>query len=58
MALKRRVPSVGLLHHSAQGAARERDYQHVLAAPGITCSMSPRDNRYDHAVIEAFCSTA
>ena len=33
------------------------DYQAVLEAHGITCSMSRRGNCYDNAVMEAFFST-
>jgi len=33
------------------------DYQAVLEAHGITCSMSRRGNCYDSAVMEAFFST-
>ena len=58
MALKRRCPDVGLLHHSDQGCTyASEDYQDRLAAYGITCSMSRRGNCYDNAVIESFFST-
>jgi transposase InsO family protein len=58
MALKRRCPGLGLLHHSDQGSTyASEDYQDVLAAYGITCSMSRRGNCYDNAVMEAFFST-
>jgi putative transposase len=58
MALKRRAPGPGLLHHSDQGSTyASADYQDVLAAAGITCSMSRRGNCYDNAVMEAFFST-
>ncbi len=58
MALKRRVPDPGLLHHSDQGCTyASEDYQRVLVARGITCSMSRRGNCYDNAVMEAFCSS-
>jgi putative transposase len=58
MALKRRCPGVGLLHHSDQGSTyASEDYQDVLTASGITCSMSRRGNCYDNAVMEAFFST-
>jgi putative transposase len=41
MALKRRGPDVGLLHHSDQGSPyASEDYQTILEARGITCSMS------------------
>ena len=58
MAVKRRCPAVGLLHHSDQGCTyASEDYQRLLAAHGIVCSMSRRGNCYDNAVMEAFFST-
>ena len=58
MALKRRGPEIGLLHHSDQGCTyASEDYQRLLAARGITCSMSRRGNCYDNAVVESFFST-
>jgi transposase InsO family protein len=58
MAIKRRCPSVGLLHHSDQGCTyASEDYQRWLATYGITCSMSRRGNCYDNAVMESFFST-
>ena len=58
MALKRRCPDVGLLHHSDQGCTyASEDYQRRLDAYGITCSMSRRGNCYDNAVMEAFFSS-
>jgi putative transposase len=58
MALKRRCPDAGLLHHSDQGGTyASEDYQVVLAKHGITCSMSRRGNCYDNAVMESFFST-
>jgi putative transposase len=58
MALKRRCPDGGLLHHSDQGSPyASDDYQAILTAHGITCSMSRRGNCYDNAVMEAFFST-
>jgi len=58
MALKRRCPDAGLLHHSDQGCTyASEDYQAVLGAHGITCSMSRRGNCYDNAVMESFFST-
>lgn len=58
MALKRRCPQAGLLHHSDQGCTyASEDYQAVLEANGITCSMSRRGNCYDNAVMESFFST-
>jgi putative transposase len=58
MALKRRGPDAGLLHHSDQGCTyASGDYQTILDARGITCSMSRRGNCYDNAVMEAFFSS-
>jgi transposase InsO family protein len=57
MALRRRCPEVGLLHHTDQGSPyASEDYQKVLDAAGITCSMSRRGNCYDNAVMESFFS--
>ncbi len=50
MALKRRCPDAGLLHHSDQGGTyASEDYQDVLDTHGIICSMSRRGNCYDNA---------
>ena len=58
MALKRRCPAIGLLHHSDQGCTyASEDYQDVLEAHGITGSMSRRGNCWDNAVMESFFST-
>jgi transposase InsO family protein len=58
MALKRRCPGAGLLHHSDQGCTyASEDYQAILDARGIVCSMSRRGNCYDNAVMESFFST-
>jgi len=58
MAVKRRCPAAGLVHHSDQGSTyASEDYQTVLETHGITCSMSRRGNCYDNAVMEAFFST-
>ena len=58
MALKRRCPEIGLLHHSDQGCTyASEDYQRVLDAHGITCSMSRRGNCHDNAVMESFFSS-
>jgi putative transposase len=57
MALKRRCPEAGLLHHSDQGCTyASEDYQAILDARGITCSMSRRGDCYN-AVMESFFST-
>ena len=58
MALSRRCPATGLLHHSDRGCTyASDDYQRRLAAFGITCSMSRTGDCYDNAVMEAFFST-
>ena len=58
MALKRRCPGVGWLHHSDQGSPyASEDYQAILEAHHITCSMSRRANCYDNAVMESCFST-
>jgi len=58
MALKRRGPGAGLLHHSDQGSPyASEDYRDRLVARGIVCSMSRRGNCYDNAVMESFFST-
>jgi transposase InsO family protein len=58
MALKRRCPSAGLLHHSDQGSQyASGDYQKVLDARGITCSMSRKGDCYDNAAMESWFGT-
>lgn len=58
MALRRRCPEAGLLHHSDQGSPyASEDYRDLLVANGIKCSMSRRGNCYDNAVAESWFST-
>jgi putative transposase len=58
MALIRRRPLHGLLHHSDQGSQyASGDYQAVLADAGLVCSMSRRGNCWDNAVAESFFAT-
>ena len=58
MAVQRRCPDPGLLHHSDRGCTYTcEDYQTYLAARGITCSMSRRADCYDNAVMESFFAT-
>jgi len=58
MAIRRRCPEAGLLHHSDQGSTyASEDYQRLLAAHGITCSMSRRGNCLDNAAMESWFST-
>jgi putative transposase len=55
MALARRRPRQGLLHHSDRGSQyASGDYQRVLEQHGIVCSMSRRGNCWDNAVAESF----
>jgi transposase InsO family protein len=55
MALGRRQPEVGLLHHSDRGAQyASHDYQARLKTAGITVSMSRKGNCWDNAVMERF----
>jgi len=58
MALVRRRPLHGLVHHSDRGSQyASGDYQAVLAAEGMVCSMSRRGNCWDNAVAESFFAT-
>jgi putative transposase len=58
MAVKRRCPERGVLHHSDRGSPyASEDYQTLLETYGIICSMSRRGNCYDNAVMEAFFSS-
>ena len=58
MAITRRLPAAGLLHHSDRGCTyASEDYQEVLRDHSITCSMSRRGNCYDNAVSESWFST-
>ena len=58
MALDRRHPGEGLLHHSDQGVQyASDDYTHRLSQRGITMSMSRKGNCWDNAVMESFWGT-
>lgn len=58
MALGRRRPAAGLVHHSDQGGQYACwDYQRLLADNGLECSMSRRGNPYDNAAMESFFKT-
>ena len=58
MALGRRRPAPGLLHHSDRGSQyASTEYQRVLKARGIVGSMSRRGNCWDNAVAESFFAT-
>jgi transposase InsO family protein len=57
-ALRRRVPATGLLHHSDRGMHYTgTSYQRLLAAHGITASMSRAGDCWDNAVVESFFAT-
>jgi putative transposase len=58
MALGRRRPELGLLHHSDRGCQYTSAlYREELERQGIEVSMSRRGNCYDNAVAESFFST-
>ena len=55
MALGRRQPAPGLLHHTDRGSQYAcQAYQGLLAAQGIRCSMSRKGECLDNAVAERF----
>jgi putative transposase len=58
MALDRRPPPVGLIHHSDRGSQyASGDYQKRLKKYGIRSSMSGKGNCYDNAPMESFFAT-
>jgi transposase InsO family protein len=58
MALKRRRPGAGLVHHSDRGVQYAcGDYRDLLRSQGIECSMSRRGDCYDNAAAESFFKT-
>jgi putative transposase len=58
MAILRRGRPNAVLHHSDQGSQyTSEDFQRLLEAHGITCSMSRRGNCWDNAAMESFFST-
>jgi putative transposase len=58
MAVARRRPPQGLLHHSDRGSQyASGDYQRVLTQHGIVGSMSRPGNCWDNAVAESFFAT-
>jgi transposase InsO family protein len=55
MAIQRRQPPAGLIHHSDRGVQYAcGEYQKLLARHGLRCSMSRRGNCYDNAPMESF----
>jgi transposase InsO family protein len=58
MALNRRTPEAGVLHHSDRGVQYASDeYQNLMKVHGLECSMSRTGNCYDNAVMESFWGT-
>jgi len=58
MAVTQRCPDEELLHHSDRGSQYcSNDYQQMLQANGITCSMSRKGNCWDNAAMESFFAT-
>jgi len=58
MAIWRRAPKQALLHHSDRGSQySSEDFQRLLSAHGVTCSMSRSGNCWDNSVAESFFST-
>ena len=58
MALWRRGEPKALMVHSDQGSQyTSEEFQQLLAAQGITCSMSRRGDCWDNAAMESFFST-
>ena len=58
MALVKRTPTAGLLHHSDRGSQyAARRYQRLLDEHGITPSMSRKGNCWDNACVESFFGT-
>jgi putative transposase len=55
MAIRRRQPPRGLVHHSDRGVQYASEpYQAILARHGLRCSMSRRGNCLDNAPMESF----
>ena len=58
MAVGRRRPGPGLLHHSDRGSQYAcGDYQEALTAHGMLCSMSRKGDCWDNAPMESFFHT-
>ncbi len=58
MALGQRTPAPDLIHHSDRGSQyASPEFQNLLKAHGITCSMSGVGNCFDNAVAESFFAT-
>jgi transposase InsO family protein len=58
MAVARRHPAAGLLHHSDRGVQyASDDYQHLLKLHEMEVSMSGKGDCWDNAVMESFWAT-
>jgi putative transposase len=58
MAIARRSPGRNLIHHSDRGCQyTSAQYQTLLRAHGVTCSMSRQGNCFDNAPTESFFRT-
>lgn len=58
MAIQRRRPAPGLIHHSDRGSQYAAgDYRDILAAAAIVQSMSRKANCWDNAPMESFFGT-
>jgi len=58
MAIERRKPPAGLIHHSDRGVQyASREYTDILKANSFLISMSRKGNPYDNAVCESFNKT-
>jgi putative transposase len=58
MAISRRQPPAGLIHHSDRGSQyASGDYQKKLLEHGMLCSMSKKGDPWDNAPMESFFAT-
>ncbi|OPY75482.1 MAG: Integrase core domain protein [Syntrophorhabdus sp. PtaU1.Bin153] len=58
MALARRRPPAGVIHHSDRGVQyASHDYVEALLANGFRISMARKGNPYDNAAAESFIKT-
>jgi putative transposase len=58
MALSRRQPGKGVLHHSDRGSQyADKLFRQLLKDHGMKCSMSRKGDCWDNAVVESFNAT-
>ena len=58
IALERRTPTPGMVHHSDRGVQyASHEYTDLLKGRGINISMSRKGNPYDNAACESFMKT-